>query len=154
MKNKLFLVACGVVLSCICAHSAYAAAGRKITYTHHFNGSGWNTPYHVVGTCNRYQYNEYNFGGKYRFDVVSALGNKSFSVQCVDEYNGPILTNVSTTMPTSVMTFTVNKNNTSYTKDVYAGAYDAESISIKFKKPFTATWSYDLEVDTYPFYND
>ena len=154
MKNKLFLAACGLILAGISAHSAYAAAGRSFNYSCHFNSSGWNTPYHVVGTCNRHQYNEYYFGGKYKFQVTSDLGKKSFSAQVYTGDNSPTLTNSYSQMPYSVMTFTVNKNNTTYQKWVYGALIDVDDISIRFKKSFTATWSYDLSVTVWPFYND
>ena len=109
MKNRLFLIACGLVIGGICAGSAHAAIaeGTKKTYSYksverimerydyHFAGSGWNTPYHNLGVCYRNQedpdlstspnYGQENFGTYYRYSATTSMGSKSLTCKVIGD---------------------------------------------------------------------
>lgn len=178
MKNKIFLGACALVLGAISIASAHAASqDKKITYSsnspireryvHHYGSSGWNTPYHSVGVCYRdrkdpetwtnviYEgpdrdYNQYNFGPKYRIIVNNdASSMKSFTLKVTGDYNDNILANSYTQMPG--ITGSIDKKHMDVAYWVSGYSIDTEYATLQCKKPWNAMWSFDLDVTVRPF---
>ena len=181
MKNKIFLGACALVLGAISIASAHAAAAtnKKTTYSnspirerynHHFGGSGWNTPYHKIGVCykdgldprdwtdveyvgpNR-DYNKVDFGYKYRIVVNNDKSSmKKFTVKVTgDQNNDSILANKYVYYPVPTITGTIDKDHRDVSYWFSAICVTTDYATLQCKKPWNATWSFDLDVTVYPF---